>query len=375
MSDHLSPERAAELAIGVYGIQYQGDVVKGFAGEGMGHLGTDYDLGNAKIVHGKSGALALKPETGFGVIMKSKKNPGEVVVATRGTASLADWLSNANTGFERGPGGYLVHSGFNRIFNNFKAELIATVRGMKPGLVHCVGHSLGGALANHSSFELKQSIGCDVKLYTYGAPRAGMDGYSSALEGKLRPANIHRVYHPADPVPWVPIFPFRHVGKGVELPNAGLGFNPMKHMMGAYKPAVRGLGWSSVGSGPDVVTGDVEKALKFANDVATFPGTGAWAITKALGYIWELAKPIVGVGLTVGVTMIDFVAMMLARAAELSKKIGWYLGKLIEICMKFVGKAASGAYEVTKAVLSYVLGLLFNSLAILARKALNGPFV
>ncbi|MEM9061384.1 MAG: lipase family protein [Pseudomonadota bacterium] len=375
MSDHLTPVRAAELAMAVYGIQYNQNVVMGFAGEGMGHLNTEYDTGNATVVSGSSGAGMLKPETGFGVIMKSNKNPNEVVVTTRGTASLADWLSNANTGFERGPGGYLVHSGFHRIYKGFKSEMLSTVRSMRPGLIHCVGHSLGGALANQVAFDLKQSVGCDIKLYTYGAPRVGMSGFSSALTSALSASNVHRVFHPADPVPWVPIFPFQHVTEGIALPNTGLDFNPFKHKMGSsYKPAVEGLSWGSIAGSHDRTTGNVEKALEFASEVATFPGTGLWAITKALGYIWELARPIVGISITVGVTMIDYVAMMLARAAEISKEIGWYLGKLIEIVMRFIGKAAAGAYEVTKAVLSYILQMLFQGLAIVARKALRGPF-
>src|SRR5262249_17886627 len=78
--------------------------------------------------------------------------------------------------------------------------------------IHCVGHSLGGAVANLVAYYLKSSYANDVKLYTFGAPRVGTYfGLPKALEKKLGESNIYRVSHQLDPITMIPTFPFLHV--------------------------------------------------------------------------------------------------------------------------------------------------------------------
>lgn len=64
-----------------------------------------------------------------------------------------------------------MHSGFNSLFITLQAELAPYLSGVKPsGTVHCVGHSLGGAIASLVAGWAKKRFNCNAKLYTFGAP-------------------------------------------------------------------------------------------------------------------------------------------------------------------------------------------------------------
>ncbi|KAJ5059972.1 Alpha/Beta hydrolase protein [Bipolaris maydis] len=68
--------------------------------------------------------------------------------------------------------------------------------------VVATGHSLGGALADLGAGVLR-SQGIAVDLYTYGAPKIGLEGISSYLSQTNMGAN-YRVTHKSDPVPKLP---------------------------------------------------------------------------------------------------------------------------------------------------------------------------
>ena len=73
---------------------------------------------------------------------------GQAFVAIKGTASLYDALSDLNAGVRSSHTGFSVHQGFYYAFNSIQSELQQFIRGLKStSVVHCVGHSLGGAIA------------------------------------------------------------------------------------------------------------------------------------------------------------------------------------------------------------------------------------
>src|SRR5699024_9322989 len=112
--------------------------------------------------------------SGFGYIAAGKgAHAGEVLVATRGTATRYDWLSNLNVAMQAGPGGTLVHAGFNEVWKSFAADVSAFLRGRNPSVVHCVGHSLGGALATLTADACSSAGIGELRLYTFGSPRVG----------------------------------------------------------------------------------------------------------------------------------------------------------------------------------------------------------
>ncbi|HEY1058012.1 MAG TPA: hypothetical protein VGE55_04700 [Limnobacter sp.] len=136
----------------------------------------------------------------------------EYVLVTRGTDIVPDWLTDADVGIAIGPNHKVVHKGFHDTFKSYLTQLDVLLRqvGPPPAIIHCVGHSLGGALANLNAALLHEK-GYTVALYTLGAPRVGHYPFAADLETKLR-GRIYRVANRFDPVAMVPVFPFCHAG-------------------------------------------------------------------------------------------------------------------------------------------------------------------
>jgi hypothetical protein len=89
---------------------------------------------------------------------------------------------------------------------------IATARAQYPNYkLVATGHSLGGALASLAAGTLR-SQGITVDLYTYGAPKIGLDGISSYLTNTTY-GQTFRVTHKADPIPKLPpaLLGYRHI--------------------------------------------------------------------------------------------------------------------------------------------------------------------
>jgi len=116
--------------------------------------------------------------------------------------------------------------------------------------IHCIGHSLGGAVASLAADWIKENHSSEVKLYTFGAPRVGFgSGFGQSITNKLLAKNIHRVYHGTDPVPMVPLFPFAHAptsGQSYYLPFGGLVVNFGAHKMRNYITSIGGNDWAGV---------------------------------------------------------------------------------------------------------------------------------
>jgi hypothetical protein len=76
--------------------------------------------------------------------------------------------------------------------------------------VVATGHSLGGALASLAAGVLR-SQNIPVELYTFGAPKPGLDGLATFLTNTTFGAT-YRVTHKADPVPKLPpaLLGYRH---------------------------------------------------------------------------------------------------------------------------------------------------------------------
>jgi triacylglycerol lipase len=203
----LTPQQAALIAKNVYNVLP--------VSQDMEHidLGIDdlFSIESGSRFTGKSGCIIFNSKTGFGYVAKGvSQRANEALVAIRGTALGVDWITDFDAGIDIGPSGYPVHSGFSKAYKSFRMALDAELDRLKPSSVHVVGHSLGGALATLAADHIR-SRGGAVKLYTFGAPRAGTIPHANFLTGSLGEEDIYRVYHVADPVAMVPIFPFRHV--------------------------------------------------------------------------------------------------------------------------------------------------------------------
>ncbi|MEY4562227.1 MAG: hypothetical protein RLZZ618_1504 [Pseudomonadota bacterium] len=238
MSNHefLSPQEAAYIAHNSYftlkdwisakptiGMESHANVNRMVMGDGVGAStkagGINTSLGGTglaganleRVFAGSTSGVS----TGFGYVLSfSRSGRRHVVIATRGTRaehSKADLFTDARAAMTLMPGIGPVHKGFRNTFDSVKIGLArdnSTV--MNADVVHCIGHSLGGAVATLVAAHFAGS-GKDVKLYTFGSPRVGALGAEHAIEAALGKRNILRVAHDLDPVTMVGPFPYGHV--------------------------------------------------------------------------------------------------------------------------------------------------------------------
>jgi predicted lipase len=217
----LTPQEAAKLANKVYDIKNEEDwkAITSLLAMTPQSAFEGFDKNSNRVI-GKSG---WGQSTGFAYIANGTgKRAGESLVAIRGTASFADALTDARVSFARSPSGYVVHRGFSLTFESIKPEIESYFKKVNnnPSCIHVVGHSLGGALACLTA-EYLSLLGNNVILYTFGCPRVGDSFYSAQLNHLIGVNNINRVYHEADPVSMIPLYPFvpvSHTIIGNQLP-------------------------------------------------------------------------------------------------------------------------------------------------------------
>lgn len=380
----LDPTTAARIANGVYGIEQWGDlpgqtdpqrIAAGFAARNEGALEQLFDLSAPGVLHARSGALAWKSRTGFALVLP-RAGTAEMVIALRGTANLNDGLTDAATAMVPGPGG-VVHAGFQRVYAQLIGNVLAALP-PNPTEVHVVGHSLGGALANLVAAKLKQESVGDIQLYTFGAPRVGLPGFTSHLSTGSA-VTIHRMVNPSDPVPWVPLFPFMHApasGRELRVSRQDPQLSDFPHFMTVYKSSVRGLDWGQLGARASSIEDrfSVDYWIDRASQYVSFPGSSI-ALT-ALGYalkgMLRTAVNTIGLAVAGAATVLDQIASMLIRAAELVTALGERLLSWMRTVLRFAGHGAVVTAQLSRQFLIYALGLLFRPLAAVTRRALRG---
>ncbi|KAL4431080.1 hypothetical protein ABPG75_006336 [Micractinium tetrahymenae] len=128
-----------------------------------------------------------------------------VVVAFRGTASLANVKADLQVWRARWPSGVgrpllgtapMIHWGFHRSWTaaGFDQRLLSMVKGIvdkapaKPVKVLVTGHSLGGALATLCAQELATQLAgaVQVQVYCFGAPRTGNHAHARMYNKAVR---------------------------------------------------------------------------------------------------------------------------------------------------------------------------------------------
>lgn len=382
----LTPSLAAAAATGVYGLRTTD--MAGLAARGR-TLGIEqhFDITANAPISGRSGIAMFRSTSGFGYVARGKSTSpyaGDLLLVTRGThkTSAHDWLTNLTIAMEFGPGGALVHAGFNRLRKTMLSQVNQALQDAGPfRRIHIVGHSLGGALATLNAADIVSRGVRSVSVYTFGAPRVGNYAFVSWLEGKIGGENIRRVFHPADPVPMIPLFPFFHAPKGdaFALANTdGAILNPSYHGMAeSYNPGVAGHDWSTlstVGREPDsgiklqrwLASGGVSNGVIMgsARLLGLIGDALAWILKRAL-------QVIVGSVLTVGATLLDRIAAVLEAGAEASVELSRYVGTLVNAIFRYLGRAAMAVKDMTRAFLRWVLELLFRSVATVATAALT----
>ncbi|WP_310498438.1 lipase family protein [Sandarakinorhabdus sp.] len=384
----LTPHLAAAAANAAYTMLTPGNLNMG-AFPYVGTIDAAFPMAGSNRLSGVSGNMFRRIGSGFGYCAMGKSGStwdGHLLIATRGTQTTEDWLSNFNFSAEPGPGGFPVHTGFHKIYKSMQPELIDAITDLKRNNtinhVHCVGHSLGGALATlNAAWASSQRMG-QVSCYTFGAPRVGSLPFALWLQSRLGSENLRRVYHPADPVPMIPLFPFFHAptSSGIALVNSdgALVDKSFHNRTDVYLEESKKFGsWAGMahaGVQPD-------SGLKIQQWLAQGGVTNGFVMGSArlLGLIgdalaWIVQQAIkagVGVVAFTGATLLDQIASIIHAGARVSITLYGYAETLVKMIFRFLGRVRRAAADLTMDFLRWVLGLLFGVLANTARRALD----
>lgn len=382
----LSPSEAALTAEAVYGIRNHVDIEKAF--RSTRDIRQSFIKRETARVVANTGAFSFKSSSGFAVVAKGQGEfNGHALLACRGTQGRHDVLTDLNAGIQLTPTGYKVHAGFNRTFNSFREEIRRWIARHRPHVIHCVGHSLGGALANLCAIDIVSRANSPrVHLYTFGAPRTGDTGFADKLSmhPKVGIGGIHRVYHAGDPISMVPLWPFVHAPqpRGECYVGKVLGFNPFQHLMGGYLDSVKGhKDWATLRQPPpDFASHCLEWLL--SSDAYMFGGLNFYNLAMVSQAISMLAKKTIALGLTPvnvtlvsGATILDYLSYMLDASAKVSEENSSLVSHILRKILILCGIKADNNISITRQFIRYVftqLTLAVNRAASTALTLTNG---
>ena len=343
----LSPRIASELAKEVYFVQSDNNLKFFLARPEFSSSKTDKKHLVAEI----GGQLLRTTKDGFGVCaMGGKDYEKDLFLIFRGSTSAnnnADWISNARIGIQPSSNGLPVHIGFNSIFNSMLPSIKQFVQPIKDiQTIHCIGHSLGGAIATLTADWIRTYRQETVKLYTFGAPKPGLMLFAGNLTRKLGKKNIFRTYHATDPVPMIPIFPYVHAplpGYGHYIPSSENILSAEAHDMGKYVSSVKESSWSQLERRAPTYTVNsaIEQWLRSKFPVnSADPKIWQW-INSALVYVLKkILGPVVQalqVGFMGVLTLADMIAWALRRGIELFKQTSEWVHLLMRKIMQALG--------------------------------------
>ncbi|BFM10666.1 lipase family protein [Simiduia litorea] len=357
--ENLAPAYAANLASDVY------DVKSTLLRETFKKIyKNDFLMSEGESLKGKTGAfLFLKSEHTMGVAACGiNEYEGHAIVALKGTASGFDALTDLNAGIKRFVTGGEVHQGFYYTFQSFLPDLDSFIKSLPPSIhtIHCVGHSLGGALATLVADYLRKVSSRRTKLYTFGSPRVGLQFFAEGSARRLGRDNIFRVYHKTDPVPMVPTWPFMHVpdgGPGDILLNSGLALNPAAyHKMGNYIKSISAGetkgNWDALRRlrpRPNL-TRSVEQWLE-ADGVISLTLSTAQLAGDAVMWVVKKVAELAGISLVMtgstAFTILDRLAILMQRAYEFGKTVSHWVMRLIKRLAQLIGIVITETTNIT----------------------------
>lgn len=362
-----------------------------------GQLGRELPFVNknsVKIITATSG-LITPVTSGFGFM--AQLNGGrsrEIVIATRGTATWADAGTDINSIPTPGPTGHAIHKGFGTTFKSYVQQLNEFIKqqnlGFKPTAVHCMGHSLGGALANLNAAACAE-LGLNSYLYTVAAPRVGMVPYAEHLSKKMKAAHVYRVANEADIVTMVPCYPFVHSPyvHGTYLLEGGmLKINPMQHMLANGYGSMVNASWKQMQSFTQGKQQQLENSLYPANNKeagqfeqlakmpgAMFSGRLLKLINKAIHDMLSRlgAQSLLSVGhyRTGAFTVLDQLSEILARYAQASHKQAKEVAGMLNAIMAYLGRSTYAVANASVATIRWVFNLLHLSVNTMAKQAIQ----
>lgn len=326
----------------------------------------------------------LKCRTAFGVCLVGQKNlKGHSFLVFRGTSYLADWLTNANFTLARSSNNQPVHAGFSDAFKSIRPQLLSLMPSISGTQIHCIGHSLGGAIASLCAEWIELAYHRKPCLYTFGAPRVGLHGFASTLSKTLSSPNIYRVYRRSDVVPYVPIWPFLHAplqGQTYRLPAIGTIPTLRDHSIGEYATSIGSKNWPVLaepkGSGSDR---EIEHWL-LSNHLVSFSIDSLEWLGRALIYVLErcmagAARLLSGAGST-QLTLLDSIAVILNKGIKLADTVSRWVLYLVRKILMVIGRPeVVESADISRTYLRHILMELQHKVNALVQRVLNQSLV
>jgi len=363
----FTAHEAARAAETIYKVRNDKNVDKHFDSELMSKI----DLSNASRFTGVSGgAFLIKSRTGFGVIAKgSGQFKNEVILIIRGTQAshIPDLLTDIDVGLQISDTGKTIHAGFNKCYQSFATDIRSYIRMSNPSHVHCIGHSLGGALATIAADWISTNKIAPTTLYTFGSPRVGGKQFAERFTRQMNDNRIFRVQHKTDIVPTIPLWPFSHVPvPGTECHIYSPGQMPWitYHDINRYAKSVIDKDWSQLRQrAPQINVGkQVEAWLNSTNSPISFTLHSHFMIRQALQYILKKILYAAGIvlqaGITSGLTCMDQLAMILAKGIKVSKEIFGHVKNLLIRILKALHKTVTIGADMSYSFIRWVLKCL-----------------
>jgi triacylglycerol lipase len=385
MTIELQPELAATLANDVYALTNQPSMEKAIMFLQRKH-GNVFDFGNDNVVKGYSGGPGiLRCRTAFGFVLLGKgPSRNDAFILFRGTKYLADWLTDFNFTVARSAFGQPVHAGFAQSLRSMRSQLQQFMAQCHGRTVHCIGHSLGGALATVCAEWISHSYGVKSYVYTFGSPRAGLFGFADACTKGVGADRIFRVYHKTDIVPCMPTWPFIHTpNQGAEyfVPSPGVVPWSTYHAMERYYGSVTDHTWSSLKAlkKERLTEAGVVQWLKDVKPLAITLTTLEW-LNQALLFVLEKcmqgAARRLSHACASGFTILDSIAYILSKGVNVAESVSSWVVFLVRKILVLLGQQPHvDAAELTHQYLRLVLMQLQQRANIVAKQALSQALV
>lgn len=381
----LSTQVASELALEIYGIIDEKLAKKLLKRpEFLNNSGKS----NTQGLTAEIGLRLINTQDAFGLCaMGGNSYKNDIFIMFRGTTKLkADWLTNARVGVQASSSGWPVHTGFNSAFTSMLPQIKDFLKNSKPtATIHCIGHSLGGAVASITANWLANNTSQAVKLYTFGAPKPGLAFFANSLTRKVGKTNIFRTYHATDPVPMVPLFPFMQPpfpGYGHYVPSSESIMSAEAHDMRKYVKSVSKLSWKQLERRrpPYTVEDAVKSWLESKLPVHSgSPKIWEWINAGLIYVLTKISGLIAGSVQSVfmgAMTVADTLAWALSKGLEFSKHTGltdiskWVLLLMNKIMQALGMGIPDENIDMTRAFLQNILSNLVSRTNDEARKAI-----
>ena len=345
-------------------------------------------MANSKIesVHKAATGIVLKQDSGFGYTLSFEgKGTKHVVIATRGTRpempGMPDLFTDLRVSMDKFGGYGPVHKGFKRTYESILPSLTRDRALIESAdVIHCVGHSLGGAVATLIAGHYADS-GKMVKLYTFGCPRVGILNTYKSFEEKLGATNIYRVCHDLDPVTFIGPYPYMHLQPAFNDPHHFIMPSPTdkllstaNHDMAAYIARVNNRGWNQLRNQKNSVAFQDELLMRWMLHEDKKPNWVRFSSVETLTHLFRMFRAALcalSTSVILGLTLVDVVAELLVKGLHILGRVGETVLKLLEYTAVWAGIVVVGRENFTVEIVRLLLDKMLSALKIISINAIH----